>query len=1135
MPTPSPSKPFLTDLPPSSPLSSLSSSPTRRVEPQTPFTIGDVSPEPPSSPTDRLLPLPSRHPGGKGYSVTTPTATAQARSSVADVDPIRRNLWGQAHPSMSSEPDSIIMSSPALTKSAKKRKGHKRRVKTLQVNKAREREQAAIAEATLAEEHEALKRTTFSEIIDLLEHNELTLGEFLLHVFNPANQSRGWRWTHFFVRPNDVHQVLDYWVSKDNSKTAHRTIKGWMTGYMVKTVSHEADNITARGVLRVPGDVDADFALGMDYANLAPLIQSHCPTTMKLLTSVAKTERQVRECSDVKLKQKDFLAATSAVSLLGERSQKNRYARHVMGLYLYSTGATRQQISVFNHLGQTVSYVTLAGRGGKGEDAVSPPQEVDSEPLSVTKDGGGRSDETREAPGLAGGTATGEQLSPATAQQDYPTTPKIPSKSSTASSESKEKSEKNRQLGTLERLSLSMRKVTQEIAADDEVMVVYDNINMQWKSPEQVIGRTGPPDTQENGTCATCIPLFKANKEALKTSHLDVSFDNAAPLSIEDIKLSKSEGDTLRQSLIHTVLRVIVRYGGPKFQSFRKELQECAPSTSKKIELHKTAVYPLPAMNINEASTRGNAEVVEAIFKELKKDMSDPLFGETIKLLAGDQLSIARLRAIAANRAGNEGGASALRWALFIPGLFHYKLAATHGIMQTHLGLVNHDLSNPASLAAHNTLLKRKPILITSLPPFRTCRDLIFVSLYARVLHCLLLVSETASLHDYTEDMTWDQLQSHAATIVDQFTDNKRVSRLRRARTRQGDKHGDMVFENAVLFLRDALILREFTDAIKSGDSGRILTVLKVWAFSYRGQGRAKNAQEVLYLIHNVTHVWPESLVEVVFNNWLVNPSGKVNAWHEVDLLQEHLNFWIKDYYQAHGSAASWEWLATISPCVEILRRLATEINASLGAKQGNRHAEADLTDDIDELMGSLAHHGVYREQLGRTFDSDDTPARDVIASGLTALTWGNVNPLTEFNNTFATLQRRRRIPPLVNGSLPMATTSATVTPVSSAKDASAAAITPSDPRGQSPSVPRNESDADGEGDEEANTSEEESDMDDDDGRRTELDLAGPEDVALDMDDDEVPWEDRDVDEERNYDSDVGLNVGAGSDGEDDP
>ena len=29
-------------------------------------------------------------------------------------------------------------------------------------------------------------------------------------------------------------------------------------------------------------------------------------------------------------------------------------------------------------------------------------------------------------------------------------------------------------------------------------------------------------------------------------------------------------------------------------------------------------------------------------------------------------------------------------------------------------------------------------------------------------------------------------------------------------------------------------------------------------------------------------------------NNWLVNTTGNPNSWLPVDLLQEHLNFWIK-------------------------------------------------------------------------------------------------------------------------------------------------------------------------------------------------------------------------------------------------
>ena len=73
-------------------------------------------------------------------------------------------------------------------------------------------------------------------------------------------------------------------------------------------------------------------------------------------------------------------------------------------------------------------------------------------------------------------------------------------------------------------------------------------------------------------------------------------------------------------------------------------------------------------------------------------------------------------------------------------------------------------------------------------------------------------------------------------------------------------KTGDMVFENMSLFIRDALILREFTDAIKGGYSGRVIRVLKVLVLMYQGSGRTKYAYEMLHLVHNLTRLWPAPL-----------------------------------------------------------------------------------------------------------------------------------------------------------------------------------------------------------------------------------------------------------------------------------
>ncbi|KXN91905.1 hypothetical protein AN958_11207 [Leucoagaricus sp. SymC.cos] len=185
-----------------------------------------------------------------------------------------------------------------------------------------------------------------------------------------------------------------------------------------------------------------------------------------------------------------------------------------------------------------------------------------------------------------------------------------------------------------------------------------------------------------------------------------------------------------------------------------------------------------------------------------------------------------------------------------------------------------------------------------------------------------------------------------------------------------------------------------------------------MWAQSFRGNGRTKYAHEMLHLIHNLQNVYPPKIREIILNNWLANPSGKPNSNVELDLVQEHLNYWIKVFYKAHGSNASWEWLERISPCTDILRQLASAFHDVLGADQGTRHAEPDLTKDIEALMDCLEDYGIYDIQPGRVIKGGG-PVPDAVGVGYRNLTQGNRNPLTEFNETFRELQERRQNPPV--------------------------------------------------------------------------------------------------------------------------
>jgi hypothetical protein len=118
--------------------------------------------------------------------------------------------------------------------------------------------------------------------------------------------------------------------------------------------------------------------------------------------------------------------------------------------------------------------------------------------------------------------------------------------------------------------------------------------------------------------------------------------------------------------------------------------------------------------------------------------------------------------------------------------------------------------------------------------------------------------------------------------------------------------------------------------------------------------------------------------------------------------------------YKADGDAHSWDWLAFVSPCVDVLRRLATSINGDLGARQGNKHTIPDLANDIECLMASLTEHEVYVKKEGRVLDDDELPVPDVLSAGAAALTHGTTsNPLQDFNAQFDQLRRRRELVPI--------------------------------------------------------------------------------------------------------------------------
>uniref|UniRef100_A0A0W0GC76 DUF6589 domain-containing protein n=1 Tax=Moniliophthora roreri TaxID=221103 RepID=A0A0W0GC76_MONRR len=125
-------------------------------------------------------------------------------------------------------------------------------------------------------------------------------------------------------------------------------------------------------------------------------------------------------------------------------------------------------------------------------------------------------------------------------------------------------------------------------------------------------------DTQENGICATIWPLHNAKIKDLNLDEFKKAFNEATPLELTDILHTAEEQDFFHKCLIHTILCIIITYGGEGFARFKDDLTKTLPELEEKIEPHVTPVYPLSSWPIDESTIKGSGEVDKAFVEELK-------------------------------------------------------------------------------------------------------------------------------------------------------------------------------------------------------------------------------------------------------------------------------------------------------------------------------------------------------------------------------------------------------------------------------------------------------------------------------------------------------------------------------------
>ncbi|KAJ6549419.1 hypothetical protein DFH09DRAFT_617961 [Mycena vulgaris] len=558
-------------------------------------------------------------------------------------------------------------------------------------------------------------------------------------------------------------------------------------------------------------------------------------------------------------------------------------------------------------------------------------------------------------------------------------------------------------------------------------LLLFDNVNKMQRAWQAVLGHK---DEVKSGTASTVIEVEDVPPGAMRSEPLMEKIKQKVRLKLTVKQLRDDiNWPHIRGVGVGTVLRIWLKYL-PSLSHHRAAVEALFNTKHAKhrLRLRKSKIHTPRPTNIDEATTVGVGNVLWNLVIGQLFMLPVSLFKWMI-MVCGDQLSIDRLRKIIRYTAKGDTPFEQHQWVLPIIQLWHLKWAWQKAIFRLHW---YPDLDKGTLGLHHDCVVLEREKFNHEKCDFYPAHHILEDRFEALILDALRLRCEeetnqaTApgtklidSLGVYFDaegplsDCSFEQLHEFATAVYDRYmcaaaaddalghtprdvniygqpwsgdsVDDEPEAlpktstpslkkKAKRSRTTAGAKparnfsKGDQALVTLCNFMRVTFWYMELCAATAEGDIGRVFEVIKLLRFSFWGAGSTNYGNELLELACNFLYEFSDDLVTAVLNNYLVNPSGRIGHWLELDLLQEHFNFWIKrlfnakshDFDSKHLSEAVGLNIAGISKLREVFPGL-------FGLQRnGQRHKDANTIHDINKLGIHFRKNHVLEYDAGR-------------------------------------------------------------------------------------------------------------------------------------------------------------------------
>lgn len=352
------------------------------------------------------------------------------------------------------------------------------------------------------------------------------------------------------------------------------------------------------------------------------------------------------------------------------------------------------------------------------------------------------------------------------------------------------------------------------------------------------------------------------------------------------------------------LLRDLCTHSAPYFQQFLDYLD--APEEIEPVPIVKTVIQPMFSMEANNSTTSGNLQALDRLLEQggiydpdvldeesynLEIDVS-----EYVVLFHGDLATGIRIRTAQEYRSIEEKPYHRKQHAVFVPGLFHVKMAAVDAL---HRILVKPELARKDKTGLMGDIMVLRPKetgIMASKPGFRRMHQVISHAGISRRLDCWRVLAERKNSAHTTLDKLaesqpmFHELEDMAEDIIREFasTEDLSLHRLKPVSER------DQLLENAQLINYYLALYEELSYAMNVGDIGRVERCLFTWIPLFKATGKHIYATYLERFFLDLHFKYPQGLRRAIRYNILINPTGKAGKFRAADWLVELHNLDIK-------------------------------------------------------------------------------------------------------------------------------------------------------------------------------------------------------------------------------------------------